>query len=399
MANITFYSDEELIAMGWDFITTTRAAYLEPEDSFIEDMGTTKAPEDLPDIVSFADFKPYFSGLDFVPNLIYGGFTPVTIFFDMERYISPVGNWAMAIKIPNVGVKITGITIKDVTQGVFVLLCYAENDAEINYTVSYKLNAGAYKQIHEGWAKKQEDGVIPVVYVPVLFDGAKAGDKVSFFIRRLTAADAGKLYLSAMGFGGTDVIQSTTSSTKFFVDPKTGEKRIYSNVSPACVLPSDSLKAATVFATAVEYGEQVLVASEPDKIYFEKEELYQWISPQQLEQFEKMYPACFEVAYNSALGYLYSQIGELYDIPAILAKDTNEGTAKIMRWILTVLTAYNITSPSARHSESLRDNFDMVVKKITEMKNGATTLNNAPTKDEPSAWGTVVNSGKHKMLG
>lgn len=399
MANVTLYSDEELKAMGWDFATTTRQSYLEPEDSFMEDMGSARVPEDFPDIVSFADFKPYFSGTEFVPNLIYGGFTSSTIFFAMERYTSPVSNWAMAVKVQNTGINISGLTIKDVTQGVFAILCYAENDAEINYTISYNVNGGSYIQIHEGWAQKQVDGVIPIVYVPVLFGETKAGDKISFLIKRLTNTNAGKFYISAIGLGGTDVISSYTQSTKFFIDPKTGEKRMYSNVSPLCVLTSDSIRAATSFASAIEYGEQVLVASEPDKIYFEKEELYQWISPQQLEQFEKMYPACFEVSYNSALGYLYSQIGELYDIPAILAKDTNEGTAKIMRWILTVLTAYNITSPSARHSESLRDNFDMVVKKITEMKNGATTLNNAPIKDEPSAWGTVVNSGKHKMLG
>ena len=141
------------------------------------------------------------------------------------------------------------------------------------------------------------------------------------------------------------------------------------------------------------------MAGEPGKMYFREEELYQWISPQQLDQFKKMYPDCVEISYNSALGYVYSQIGELYDIASILAGDTNDGTAKIMRWILTVLTAYNITSPSARHSETLRDNYEMVVKKVTEMKNGATTLHDAPIKETPNAWGTVVNGSKNKMRG
>lgn len=192
---------------------------------------------------------------------------------------------------------------------------------------------------------------------------------------------------------------SITTAKKTFTDPKTGAVRSYSNTPVMCISEAESLQSAAEYASLIEYREQVIVAAEPGKMYFPEEELYQWISPQQLDQFKKMYPDCVEISYNSALGYVYSQIGELYDIASILAGDTNEGTAKIMRWILTVLTAYNITSPSARHSETLRDNYEMVVKKVTEMKNGATTLHDAPIKETPNAWGTVVNGSKNKMRG
>ena len=192
---------------------------------------------------------------------------------------------------------------------------------------------------------------------------------------------------------------SITTAKKTFTDPKTGAVRSYSNTPVMCISEAKSLQSAAEYASLIEYGEQVIVAAEPGKMYFPEEELYQWISPQQLDQFKKMYPDCVEISYNSALGYVYSQIGELYDIASILAGDTNDGTAKIMRWILTVLTAYNITSPSARHSETLRDNYEMVVKKVTEMKNGATTLHDAPIKETPNAWGTVVNGSKNKMRG
>ena len=199
-------------------------------------------------------------------------------------------------------------------------------------------------------------------------------------------------------FTGPMDIRRTTAK-KTFTDPKTGAVRSYSNTPVMCISEAESLQSAAEYASLIEYGEQVIVAAEPGKMYFPEEELYQWISPQQLDQFKKMYPDCVEISYNSALGYVYSQIGELYDIASILAGDTNEGTAKIMRWILTVLTAYNITSPSARHSETLRDNYEMVVKKVTEMKNGATTLHDAPIKETPNAWGTVVNGSKNKMRG
>lgn len=147
------------------------------------------------------------------------------------------------------------------------------------------------------------------------------------------------------------------------------------------------------------YLQNILDGEPVANMYFPEEDLYQWISPQQLDQFKKMYRNCVILAYNNALGYLYSQIGELYDLDAMLSGDTNDPTAKILHWIMTVLTAYNIAAPSTKHSQSLQDNFDMVIRKVTEMKNGATTLHDAPLKPEPNAWGGVVNSNKHKMLG
>ena len=190
---------------------------------------------------------------------------------------------------------------------------------------------------------------------------------------------------------------STLVVSKTFTDPITQLSIPYTfNFSGENL--QDLYDEAGYYASAIEYG----VAAQsylPEDMFFPEEQLYQWISPQQMEQFRKMYPDCVKIAYQSALGYVYSQIGELYDLDAILAGDTDDGTSKIMRWILTVLTAYNLSSPSAKHSQTLLDNFDMVTRKVTEMKNGATTLHDAPIKAEPNAWGGVVNSSKCKMLG
>lgn len=155
--------------------------------------------------------------------------------------------------------------------------------------------------------------------------------------------------------------------------------------------------AICTWASAIEYG-NLYRMWRPTEMYFGKDELHQWISPQQLEQFERMYPDCVEISYQSALGMLYSQIGELYDIQTILAGQTTDGTVKIMRWMLSVLTAYNLTSPANKHSQTLDDNFQLVMKKVTEMKTGASTLSSAPILEEPNAWPVVV-SNKRKMLG
>lgn len=135
-------------------------------------------------------------------------------------------------------------------------------------------------------------------------------------------------------------------------------------------------------------------------IFFQKDELYQWISPQQLEQFEKMYPECVNIAYQNALGLIRSQIGELYDIDAILEQepDVDKGTLQVFKWMLEVFTAYNITSPSAKHSQTLDDNFQLALKRLQEMKSGASSMSSAPAKEAPNAWPGVVSNGR-KMLG
>lgn len=167
-------------------------------------------------------------------------------------------------------------------------------------------------------------------------------------------------------------------------------------------------QAASWYGGQVEYAERLRnyvpnpTPFTPTRtMFFSKEELYQWISPQQMSQFEKMYPDCVYTSYLSAVGYVKSQIGQLYDMDAILNRDpeTDSGTLQIMTWILTVLTAYNLSSPSMKHSQVLLDNYDMVVKKVTEMKTGFTTIAAAPTKTAPNAWGEVVNKNKNKMLG
>jgi hypothetical protein len=138
---------------------------------------------------------------------------------------------------------------------------------------------------------------------------------------------------------------------------------------------------------------------EPEpEFYFPKEELYQWISPQQMEQFEKMYPDCFQMSYQSALGLIRSQIGELYDIDAILAGDTNAGTKEVFRWMLIVITAYNITAPATKRSQTIDDNFMLACGRLKEMKTGASSMSDAPIKEEPNAWPGVVRNGQ-KMLG
>lgn len=400
--NVKIYTIEELKNMGWEFLSTNTSVQTRFDDQFAELLYSENIPDDFPDVVSFKQFQPYFTGPKDVPSLSYNNFNGVTLLFDVEKEPSIPGKYMINSKM---GLFIiTGLSCSETMSLLFTLSVSVKGDTPLPFKVNYRRSdAENWIERYSGLAYKMTGDTLPQLQIPILLSGLHPGSPFHLSIERdvykFPIVEDKNLYIHYFGLAGDFVANSTTTAKKTFTDPKTGAVRSYSNIPVMCISEAESLQSAAEYASLIEYGEQVIVAAEPGKMYFPEEELYQWISPQQLDQFKKMYPDCVEISYNSALGYVYSQIGELYDIASILAGDTNDGTAKIMRWILTVLTAYNITSPSARHSETLRDNYEMVVKKVTEMKNGATTLHDAPIKETPNAWGTVVNGSKNKMRG
>lgn len=400
--NVKIYTIEELKNMGWEFLSTNTSVQTHFDDQFAELLYSENIPDDFPDVVSFKQFQPYFTGPKDVPSLSYNNFNGATLLFDVEKEPSIPGKYMINSKMGHF--IITGLSCSETMSLLFTLSVSVKGDTPLPFKVNYRRSSNeAWIERYSGLAYKMTGDTQPQLQIPILLSGLHPGSPFHLSIERdvykFPIVEDKNLYIHYFGLEGDFVANSTTTAKKTFTDPKTGAVRSYSNTPVMCISEAESLQSAAEYASLIEYGEQVIVAAEPGKMYFPEEELYQWISPQQLDQFKKMYPDCVEISYNSALGYVYSQIGELYDIASILAGDTNDGTAKIMRWILTVLTAYNITSPSARHSETLRDNYEMVVKKVTEMKNGATTLHDAPIKDTPNAWGTVVNGSKNKMRG
>lgn len=400
--NVKIYTIEELKNMGWEFLSTNTSVQTHFDDQFTELLYSENIPDDFPDVMSFKQFEPYFTGPMDVPSLSYNDFSGTTLLCDVEKEPSIPGKYIINLKMGRF--IITGLSCSETMSLLFTLSVSVKGDTPLPFKVNYRRSSSeAWIERYSGLAYKMTGDMLPQLQIPILLSGLHPGSPFHLSIDRgvykLPFVEDKNLYIHHFDLVGDFVSNSTTTAKKTFTDPKTGAVRSYSNTPVMCISEAESLQSAAEYASLIEYGEQVIVAAEPGKMYFPEEELYQWISPQQLDQFKKMYPDCVEISYNSALGYVYSQIGELYDIASILAGDTNDGTAKIMRWILTVLTAYNITSPSARHSETLRDNYEMVVKKVTEMKNGATTLHDAPIKETPNAWGTVVNGSKNKMRG
>ena len=114
--------------------------------------------------------------------------------------------------------------------------------------------------------------------------------------------------------------------------------------------------------------------------FFTKSSLGIYITPQQMMQFENMYPDCFRDAYRNAVGELTAEVGNRFDMAAMLGEADEDRKDDTMRWILQVMTAYNIASPSLNYSEPLDAAYKKVAQTIIKLKGGMVSL------EEPTAY-------------
>lgn len=128
----------------------------------------------------------------------------------------------------------------------------------------------------------------------------------------------------------------------------------------------DGMIGAAYSASAIEVLESLM--------YFTKSSLYLYITQQQLYQFENMYSNCVIDAYKSAVGKLTAQIGNRFNMEGMLSV-TDEGQKDdTIRWILQVLTVYNICAPSLNISEPLDMAYKEVYQTIQRLKGGMVSL-------------------------
>ena len=60
--NVKIYTIEELKNMGWEFLSTNTSVQTHFDDQFAELLYSENIPDDFPDVVSFKQFEPYFTG-------------------------------------------------------------------------------------------------------------------------------------------------------------------------------------------------------------------------------------------------------------------------------------------------------------------------------------------------
>lgn len=134
--------------------------------------------------------------------------------------------------------------------------------------------------------------------------------------------------------------------------------------------------------------------------YFPINMIYLYLSPQQLQQFEYMAPGVTNQAYTAAIGKLTANIGNRFDMATILNETDEAKKDDTIRWILSVLTAYNIATPSLNVSQPLSEAYEEVSRVVQQLKGGSVSLEEpAPyRKDEYDANISIV-SKRSQYLG
>lgn len=134
--------------------------------------------------------------------------------------------------------------------------------------------------------------------------------------------------------------------------------------------------------------------------YFPESALGIYITPQQLRQFKNMYPDCVSDAYRAAVGELTANIGNIFDMAAMLGEPDENKKDDTIRWILQVLTAYNIASPSLNYSEPLAAAYEKVAQTIIKLKGGVVSLEEpAPYRTDSQNANAEVITSRYKYLG
>ena len=134
-------------------------------------------------------------------------------------------------------------------------------------------------------------------------------------------------------------------------------------------------------------------------MFIERDRLYLFIQPQELEQHEAVNPKVVDMAYQSAIGRINSEIGYIYDLPAMLAKEDDERDETLL-WLVTVLTCATIVGSSVNIAPLLQDEYINVQKRLQELKSGFSTMLDAEKKDldTANARAEIVYNNK-KFLG
>ena len=105
-------------------------------------------------------------------------------------------------------------------------------------------------------------------------------------------------------------------------------------------------------------------------------------------------------AYRAAVGELTANIGNIFDMAAMLGEPDENKKDDTIRWILQVLTAYNIASPSLNYSEPLAAAYEKVAQTIIKLKGGVVSLEEpAPYRTDSQNANAEVITSRYKYLG
>lgn len=154
-----------------------------------------------------------------------------------------------------------------------------------------------------------------------------------------------------------------------------------------------ALQQVCIYASMVEYG-MVADKWQPKDMAFPREQLYQFIQPSQLENIESMYPDAVATAYQSALAYVQSYIGNMFDVDAMLSSESTTSTALTLRLALAISTVTYVLASSPQYSEVIELHNRQLQTLLRGLKAGSRNMGKDGIIADPNVRATVVKLQK-----
>lgn len=178
---------------------------------------------------------------------------------------------------------------------------------------------------------------------------------------------------------------------KVFVDA-TGDEIMYTFTATANT-ETDAVNLALVYASMVEFGIMAERWS-PGDMAFPREQLHQFIQPNQLEILEGMYPDVVPTAYASAMAYVQSYIGAMFDVDAMLQSSDTSSTALTLRLALCLCTATYVLASSPQYAETIEIHNRQLHTLLRGLKSGNRNFGKNAIAGEPNVRASVVKLSK-----
>lgn len=181
------------------------------------------------------------------------------------------------------------------------------------------------------------------------------------------------------------------TAQKTVVDPS-GDEVLYIYSAEASTREI-ALQQVRIYASMVEYG-MVADKWQPKDMAFPREQLYQFIQPSQLENIESMYPDAVATAYQSALAYVQSYIGNMFDVDAMLSSESTTSTALTLRLALAISTVTYVLASSPQYSEVIELHNRQLQTLLRGLKAGSRNMGRDGIIADPNVRATVVKLQK-----
>lgn len=181
------------------------------------------------------------------------------------------------------------------------------------------------------------------------------------------------------------------TAQKTVVDPS-GDEVLYTYSAEASTREL-ALQQVRIYASMIEYG-MVADKWQPKDMAFPREQLYQFIQPSQLENIESMYPDAVATAYQSALAYVQSYIGNMFDVDAMLSSESTTSTALTLRLALAISTVTYVLASSPQYSEVIELHNRQLQTLLRGLKAGSRNMGKDGIIADPNVRATVVKLQK-----